>query len=59
MGTRTKKFSFCGQWSLMNAEVLFKSTIAKESGGDYGPVSLDNHPTVGMQQSVSVNLCAF
>lgn len=46
----------------MNAEVLFKSTFTKESGGEYGPVSLDQHPTVGMQQSgpsVSVNPCAF
>lgn len=37
---------FCGQWSLMNAEVLFKESYTKESGGTYGPVSLDKHPTV-------------
>lgn len=41
-----KSSGFCGQWSLMNAEVLFKDTYTKESGGSYGSVPLDKRPTV-------------
>nr|XP_046273956.1 PKHD1 like 1, tandem duplicate 1 [Scatophagus argus] len=43
-GTPVKYSGFCGQWSLKNAEVLFKDSYTKESGGTYGPVSLDRHP---------------
>ncbi|KAF0024292.1 hypothetical protein F2P81_023094 [Scophthalmus maximus] len=43
---RVKNAGFCGLWSLKNAEVLFKDTFTKESGGSYGPVSLDQHSTV-------------
>ncbi|XP_040908783.1 LOW QUALITY PROTEIN: PKHD1 like 1, tandem duplicate 1 [Toxotes jaculatrix] len=43
-GTPVKNSGFCGQWSLKNAGVLFKETYTKESGGTYGPVSLDQHP---------------
>lgn len=38
------KSGFCGEWSLKNAEILFKSSYTKESGGTYGEVSLDKHP---------------
>lgn len=40
-GTAVKNCSFCGQWSLMNADVLY----TKDFGG-YGEISLDSHPTV-------------
>ncbi|XP_044027924.1 LOW QUALITY PROTEIN: PKHD1 like 1, tandem duplicate 1 [Siniperca chuatsi] len=43
-GTPVKNSAFCGLWSLKNAEVLFKDSYTKESGGTYGPVSLDKHP---------------
>lgn len=45
-GTPVKNSGFCGLWSLKNAEVLFKNSYTKESGGTYGPVSLDQHPMV-------------
>lgn len=45
-GTPVQSSGFCGQRSLMNAEVLFKSTYTKESGETYGAVSLDKHTTV-------------
>ncbi|XP_036949440.1 PKHD1 like 1, tandem duplicate 1 isoform X2 [Acanthopagrus latus] len=45
-GTPVKNSGFCGQWSLKNAAVLFKDSYKKESGGSYGQVSLDKHPTV-------------
>uniref|UniRef100_A0A3Q3WJ25 PA14 domain-containing protein n=1 Tax=Mola mola TaxID=94237 RepID=A0A3Q3WJ25_MOLML len=35
-GTPVQSSGFCGQRSLMNAEVLFKSTYTKESGDTYG-----------------------
>ncbi|XP_011607160.2 fibrocystin-L isoform X2 [Takifugu rubripes] len=41
-GTAVKNCSFCGQWSLMNAEVLY----TKEFGNSYGEISLDAHPTL-------------
>ncbi|XP_068189914.1 fibrocystin-L-like [Antennarius striatus] len=44
-GTRVKN-SCCGRWSLKNAEILFKDTFEKVSGENYGPVSLDKHPTI-------------
>ncbi|XP_034748677.1 fibrocystin-L-like [Etheostoma cragini] len=40
------KDAFCGLWSLKNAEVLFKDSYTKESGGSYGPVALDKFPTL-------------
>ncbi|KAK9526506.1 hypothetical protein VZT92_015203 [Zoarces viviparus] len=45
-GTPVKNTAFCGLWSLKNAEVLFKDTYTKESGGSYRSVSLDKHPTL-------------
>uniref|UniRef100_A0A8C2XEQ6 PKHD1 like 1, tandem duplicate 2 n=1 Tax=Cyclopterus lumpus TaxID=8103 RepID=A0A8C2XEQ6_CYCLU len=45
-GTPMKNTAFCGSWSLKNAEVLFKHTYTKVSGGSYGPVSLDKYPTL-------------
>ncbi|XP_039978517.1 PKHD1 like 1, tandem duplicate 1 [Xiphias gladius] len=42
-GTPVKNSGFCGLWSLKNAEVLFKESYTAESGGTYGPVSLDQH----------------
>ncbi|XP_029299003.1 LOW QUALITY PROTEIN: PKHD1 like 1, tandem duplicate 1 [Cottoperca gobio] len=45
-GTPVKNSAFCGLWSLKNAEVLFKDSYTKESGGRYGSVSLDKHPTL-------------
>ncbi|XP_054461971.1 PKHD1 like 1, tandem duplicate 1 [Anoplopoma fimbria] len=45
-GTPMKSIAFCGLWSLKNAEVLFKDTYTKESGGSYGSVSLDKYPTL-------------
>ncbi|XP_050924319.1 LOW QUALITY PROTEIN: PKHD1 like 1, tandem duplicate 1 [Lates calcarifer] len=45
-GTPVKYSGFCGLWSLKNAEVLFKESYNKESGGTYGPVSLDEHSTL-------------
>ncbi|KAM7384668.1 hypothetical protein PAMA_011835 [Pampus argenteus] len=45
-GTPVKNSGFCGLWSLKNAEVLFKNSYTKESGGAYGAVSLDEHPTL-------------
>ncbi|XP_076610974.1 PKHD1 like 1, tandem duplicate 1 [Chaetodon auriga] len=45
-GTPVKNSGFCGQWSLKNAEILFKNTYTKVTGGTYGPVSLDKHPTL-------------
>uniref|UniRef100_A0A3Q3X6F5 Uncharacterized protein n=1 Tax=Mola mola TaxID=94237 RepID=A0A3Q3X6F5_MOLML len=45
-GTPVQSSGFCGQRSLMNAEVLFKSTYTKESGDTYGAVSLDKHTTL-------------
>lgn len=41
-GTAVKNCSFCGQWSLMNAEVLY----TKDFGDSYGEISLDSHPMV-------------
>ncbi|XP_045915057.1 PKHD1 like 1, tandem duplicate 1 [Micropterus dolomieu] len=46
IGTPVKNSAFCGLWSLKNAVVLFKDSYTKETGGSYGPVSLDKHPTV-------------
>ncbi|XP_038580507.1 PKHD1 like 1, tandem duplicate 1 [Micropterus salmoides] len=46
IGTPVKNSAFCGLWSLKNAEVLFKDSYTKETGGSYGPVSLDKHPTL-------------
>ncbi|XP_037651430.1 PKHD1 like 1, tandem duplicate 1 [Sebastes umbrosus] len=43
-GTPVKDSAFCGLWSLKNAEVLFKESYTKESGGSYGSVSLDKYP---------------
>uniref|UniRef100_A0A3B4Y513 PKHD1 like 1, tandem duplicate 2 n=1 Tax=Seriola lalandi dorsalis TaxID=1841481 RepID=A0A3B4Y513_SERLL len=45
-GTRVKHSGFCGLWSLKNAQVLFKESYRTESGGVYGPVSLDQHSMV-------------
>ncbi|XP_058475058.1 PKHD1 like 1, tandem duplicate 1 [Solea solea] len=42
-GTPVKYTAFCGQWSLKNAQILFKDTYTKASGGKYGSVSLDQH----------------
>lgn len=41
-GRAVKNCSFCGQWSLMNAEVLY----TKEFGNGYSEISLDTHPMV-------------
>ncbi|TKS89105.1 Fibrocystin-L Polycystic kidney and hepatic disease 1-like protein 1 [Collichthys lucidus] len=45
-GTPVKNSGFCGHWSLKNAEVLFKDSYTKESGGNYGPILLDKFPTL-------------
>lgn len=45
-GTPVKNSGFCGQWSLKNAEILFKSSYTTESGSAYGTVTLDKHPMV-------------
>ncbi|XP_043994771.1 fibrocystin-L-like isoform X2 [Gambusia affinis] len=45
-GTPEDHSGFCGFWSLKNADALFRETFTKESGGQYGPVSLDQHPTL-------------
>uniref|UniRef100_A0A3B5MPL0 G8 domain-containing protein n=1 Tax=Xiphophorus couchianus TaxID=32473 RepID=A0A3B5MPL0_9TELE len=45
-GTPEGHSGFCGFWSLKNADALFRETFTKESGGQYGPVSLDQHPTL-------------
>ncbi|XP_044191170.1 PKHD1 like 1, tandem duplicate 1 [Thunnus albacares] len=45
-GTPVKNSGFCGLWSLKNAEVLFKSSYTRKTGGAYGTVSLDQHPTL-------------
>lgn len=41
-GIAVKNCSFCGQWSLMNAEILY----TKEFGNGYGEISLEAHPMV-------------
>ncbi|XP_017158739.1 PKHD1 like 1, tandem duplicate 1 [Poecilia reticulata] len=45
-GTPEDHSGFCGFRSLKNADALFRQTFTKESGGQYGPVSLDQHPTL-------------
>ncbi|XP_042290990.1 PKHD1 like 1, tandem duplicate 1 [Thunnus maccoyii] len=45
-GTPVKNSGFCGLWSLKNAEVLFKNSYTRKTGGAYGTVSLDQHPTL-------------
>ncbi|XP_071061003.1 fibrocystin-L-like [Pseudochaenichthys georgianus] len=45
-GTPVKNVAFCGLWSLKNAGVLFKNSYTKESGGNYGSVTLAKHPTL-------------
>ncbi|KAM9839131.1 PKHD1 like 1, tandem duplicate 1 [Aulostomus maculatus] len=45
-GIPVKNSGFCGMGSLKNLEVLFKEGYTKESGGPYGPVSLDQHPSL-------------
>ncbi|KAM9340526.1 fibrocystin-L-like [Symphorus nematophorus] len=45
-GTPVNNTGFCGQWSLKNAGVLFKESYTKESGGNYGAISLDKHSTL-------------
>ncbi|XP_039677098.1 fibrocystin-L-like [Perca fluviatilis] len=45
IGTPVKN-AFCGLWSLKNVEVLFKYSYINEYGVSYGPVSLDNFPTL-------------
>ncbi|KAM3595703.1 uncharacterized protein V6R79_001361 [Siganus canaliculatus] len=44
-GTPVKNSGFCGEWSLKNAELLFKESFTKGSGAS-GPVSLNRHPTL-------------
>ncbi|KAK7898488.1 hypothetical protein WMY93_019341 [Mugilogobius chulae] len=33
--------AFCGLWSMMNSNKIFKDTYTKESGGEYGPIPLN------------------
>ncbi|MEQ2207471.1 hypothetical protein XENOCAPTIV_012908, partial [Xenoophorus captivus] len=45
-GTPESHSGFCGFRSLKNADALFRETFTKESGGQYGPVSLNQHPVL-------------
>ncbi|KAK5613452.1 hypothetical protein CRENBAI_021424 [Crenichthys baileyi] len=45
-GTPESHSGFCGSRSLKNADALFRETFTKESGGQYGPVSLNQHPVL-------------
>ncbi|XP_069372727.1 PKHD1 like 1, tandem duplicate 1 [Paralichthys olivaceus] len=45
-GTPEKHSGFCGQWSLKNAQDLFKESYTQASGDKYGQVSLDTYPTL-------------
>lgn len=51
-GTPVKNSGFCGHWSLKNAEVLFKDSYTKESGGNYGAILLDKFSTVKPTASI-------
>lgn len=46
-----KNAGFCGEWSLKNAEVLFKDSYTKDNGGYYGAVSLDRNAMVNNPSS--------
>ncbi|XP_038131411.1 PKHD1 like 1, tandem duplicate 1 isoform X2 [Cyprinodon tularosa] len=45
-GTPEGNSGFCGFWSLKNAGHLFRESFTKESGEQYGPLPLDQHPTL-------------
>lgn len=54
-GTPVKSAGFCGEWSLKNAEVLFKNSYTKGNGDYYGAVSLDRNAMVNnLSSSLSV-----
>ncbi|XP_024857831.1 fibrocystin-L isoform X2 [Kryptolebias marmoratus] len=45
-GTPEANSAFCGLWSLKNAQALYLETFTRASGVQYGPVSLNQHPTL-------------
>lgn len=58
-GTPVKNTGFCGRWSLRNAEVLFKDSYTKESGNQYGALSLDKNPMVSSSLIVYIQQCSI